>query len=124
MELTKSASLRLLVTVAGCEIAYLLRQRLIEKAVLKESTHSACSTLGTKCDRASALIVEGVHFLLYNVGCVTYTAAEKLGVLKHGCTDFFITEFGCYIEHSLLYVAVFIAVCRQEILRAFDSFGH
>jgi hypothetical protein len=48
--------------------------------------------LGAQGDTAAGLVVEGVHFFLYDVGGVAHPAQKQIRMLKYGCAYFRIAE--------------------------------
>ena len=119
VELSESARLRLLVAVAGKDVADLLRQGLIMQSVLQKCTHRACGALGAQRDTAAAVVVEGIHLLLHDVGGVTDRAVEKLGMFKYGGAYFAEAVKLCIFHKGALDVLPACAVLGQNVLRSF-----
>ena len=89
VELTGTAGLGCLTAEAADDIEELEGHGIRAAAVLDDGTGDGCGTLGTQGDGTAlvAAVKEGVHLLLYHVGGVADTAAEKLGCFKGGGAD-------------------------------------
>ena len=123
MELSEAACLGLLITEAGGHIEDLEGQCIVEQTMLDQSADSACGTLGLEGDGAVAFILEGIHFLLDDVGSIADSAVKEFGMLKGRRTDLLITEVCCFLGSDGLDILPFIAVCRQDVLRTAGSAG-
>ena len=120
VELSESACLRLLVAVAGNEVARLYRQTLVFEVVLKHRSRRARGTFGTQGNALAALCVEGVHLLLNDVGRLTHAAREELCVLKDRRAD--LLEAVCLrlLAHDALDELPAVALTGQHVLGALD----
>jgi hypothetical protein len=56
-------------------------------AVLEVRAHHRGGALGAQCDAVAALVLEGVHLLLDDVGAFAHAALENTRVLEHRRVD-------------------------------------
>ena len=124
VELTKSACLRLFITIARNKVACLNRKSFVFKSVFKNGSCRTGCTLGAKRYAFAALCVECVHFFLNNIGCLTNATGKKLCVLKHGSSDFSETVGASLLTHNLFNKLPFVAFLRKNIFRTLDFLGY
>ena len=118
MEFAQPACLRLFISVAGGQVADLLRQGLVVQPMLKKSTHCTRRPFRAQGDGTASFIVEGVHFFLHHIGGIADGALEQFRVFKNRRANFMVAEISGNFEHGLLHVLVLIALCGQRILCA------
>ena len=124
IEFTEAAALRSFISEATCEIICFKRKYIIKKSVFDNGTDSACCTLRLQRYASALLIVEGVHFLLYNVGSAAYSSLEKLGVFKRRCTNLLTAVCLCYISCNFLNCVPLIYFLWQFIFCSSGFFGY
>ena len=114
--LPQAAVLRRLVAEDGrVEVIHLAGQRVGVEAVLHQGAHRAGGSLGLKGNGAVALVLEGVHFLLHDVGGVAHAAQEQLGVLEHGGAHLAEARLGRSLTHHGLHILPAVAVLGQHV---------
>ena len=92
-------------------------KRIGEKPSFDKSADSARGAFRLERDGPAALVVESVHFFLYDVGGVTHTAQEELRVLKNRRTDLPVPcGFGLF-PHDLFDIVPGVGSAGQNILR-------
>ena len=99
----------------GVEIIHLAGQGIGEQMILDQRAHSPCRALGLERDAAVSLVLEGVHFLLHDVGGIPHTPQEKLGMLKNGRADLPIARQRGPAPHDALDGLPDMRVLRQHI---------
>ena len=124
VKFAQSACLRLFVAVAGHKVARLDRKPLVFERVLQHSSRCACGALGTQGHALAALGVEGVHFLLDDVGGLTHAARKQLGVLKHRCAHFAEAVGTAFLAHDIFNELPAVALLGQHVLCTLDFFGN
>ena len=122
VELAEPAGLGFLVPVAGGQVVDLHRARLVEQSVFKERADRAGGALRTKGDGPSALVVEGVHLLLYDVRGIAHRPVEQFGMFEDGSADLSESVVPGDIGQSRFQKTDFVAVHRERVLCAFDGF--
>ena len=76
-EFAAASRLRLLVTEAVDYVIILEGHRVGGASVFNDCTYNGCSAFRTKGENSTVAVGEGVHFLLYNVCCITDTSLEE-----------------------------------------------
>ena len=92
--------------------------------VLDVRAHHARGELRPQRDLGAALVLEGVHLLVHDVGAFTDAAHEKTGFLEHGRVDLLQAVKRCHRVHLLGHVAPVGAVGRQDVLGAANCLIH
>lgn len=119
MVLAQAAALRRFVAKnRRVEVIHLHRQHARVQAVLHQRAHRARGSLRLEGHRAMALVLEGVHFLLHDVGGVAHAPQKQLGVFKHGRAYLAETRPRGDFAHDGLHRLPFPAVLRQHVLGA------
>ena len=85
---------------------------------------NSLTALGFKRDTAPALVLEGVHFLVYYVGGFAHSAQKQLRMLKHGRADFFYVENFSRFSCRFFYELPFTGLIRQNVLCALGYVNH
>jgi len=120
--LTQAAVLGRFITEDGSvEVVHLAGQRVSVKAVLHQGANSAGGAFGLQGNGAVALVLEGVHFLLHDVGGVAHAAQEQFRVLEHGGADLTVAGLGGNLTFQGFYILEAVAVLGQHILCAAGS---
>ena len=96
---------------------------IVVQPALQEAAHRTGGALGLEGDGAVALVLEGVHFLLHNVGGVAHAAQEQLGVLEHGGADFAVAGFSGGQPHLPLHILPAVGIRRQHVAGATGCLG-
>ena len=119
VELAQPAGLGLFVAEGGAgDVIHLAGHRFGEEMGLDESPGRAGGAFGLQGDGTAALVVEGVHLLLYHVGGVAHAPLEQLRVFEHGGTNFPVSRQGADAPHGFFNALPAICVCGQHILGA------
>ena len=84
--------------------------------VLQQGAHNARRPLRPEGDRAPALILEGVHLLLHNVGGFPYGTLEQARILKDGRADLPEAVQGGLAAHHILHHLPIFTLARQDVL--------
>ena len=119
MMLTQTAGLGLFIAENRVvEVIHFAGQRVGKELALQKGAHCARRALGLQGDAAIALILEGVHFLLHDIGGIAHAAQEKLGMLKNGGAHLAEPCQGGAAAHDGLDRLPDISVLGQHIARA------
>ena len=119
VELAQPAGLGLFVAEGGAgDVIHLAGHRFGEEMGLDESPGRAGGAFGLQGDGTAALVVEGVHLLLYHVGGVAHAPLEQLRVFEHGGANFPVSRQGADAPHGFFNALPAICVCGQHILGA------
>ena len=113
--------LRLFIAEDRRDIVDFERQRAGVEAVFNDAADDGGRPLGTQRDRAAALILKGIHFLLDDVGRVADAAQEKLGVFKGGKANFREAEVCGAAAEDAFQILPVVARRRQNVLGAFGN---
>ena len=123
VELAQAAGLGFLVAEAGAGGVVELAGQALVQMVLDEGAHCARGALWLQCDGAMALVLEGVHLLLYHVGGVAHAALEELRVLEDGRADLPVARLGADAAHVFIDDLPSVSVLGQHVQRALGCLG-
>lgn len=82
MKCSQSSGLRLFVTKARRDVVILCRLYFCVLLVLDESSGYRRSALRLQRNASLGIIVEGIHFFLYDIGSIAYAPLKQLSVSK------------------------------------------
>ncbi|MPM37695.1 hypothetical protein SDC9_84314 [bioreactor metagenome] len=82
---------------------------------MQEGPHDRRCALRAQCDRASAFVFKGVHFLLYDVCRVAHAALKKLSVFKDRCADLLIVEIPADRPDDALNIVPLVDLVRKHV---------
>ena len=85
---------------------------------LDHGARNACGSFGLQGDGAVALVHEGIHFLLNNVGRIAHAPLEKLGVFEDRGADFAVSAQRTHAAHGIFDFMPAMAVLGKHILGA------
>ena len=116
VEFAQAAGLGVFIAVTCGEVVQFDRQAVVIERVLQQGAHNARRPLRPEGDRAPALILEGVHLLLHNVGGFPYGTLEQARILKDGRADLPEAVQGGLAAHHVLHHLPIFALAWQDVL--------
>ena len=115
VEFPESSCLGLLIPEAGEDVICADGKGACQNAVLYEGADDARGSFRTQGDGSSALVLHRVHLLADDVGGVTDSALEQLGVLKGGSPRLLIAEALAHAAQNALHILPSGDVGRQNV---------
>ena len=122
--LSESARLRFFITENRRYIIHFRRLSVAVERVFDKSSRYSRRTFGLQGNTSSALVLEGIHFLVDYIRGIAHASQKQFGVFKRRRADFVDAKSARDFSHGFFYVMPLVTLFGQNVLCTFRYVYH